>query len=186
MILNPSTSSSHRWFSIYSRIVCSSTAPTLAQSYTRAHRCCPSSACATRGTPVAASATIGLSGTAPVSRVPAAEAPPATCGCDRGTRRPGQSSLPAPHRSASAGRAPAPRCRPAGSCTGTSSPKSRGTSDPSPPACPGCDSLTHARLRQRVPTRPYRSHRPTCCCLRILFESRVLSDPDQCRRVVRF
>ena len=41
MILNPSTSSSHFWFSMYSIIVFSSTAPTVAQKYPRAHRCCP-------------------------------------------------------------------------------------------------------------------------------------------------
>lgn len=33
--------SDHFWFSIYLRIVCSSTAPTVAQKYPRAHRCCP-------------------------------------------------------------------------------------------------------------------------------------------------
>ena len=41
MTWNPSTSSSHFWLSMYSRTVCSFTAPTVAQKYPRAHRCRP-------------------------------------------------------------------------------------------------------------------------------------------------
>jgi hypothetical protein len=42
VILNPWSSSFHFWFSMCSRIVCSSTAPTVAQKFPRAPRCCPS------------------------------------------------------------------------------------------------------------------------------------------------
>jgi hypothetical protein len=41
VILNPWSSSSHFWLSMYALIVASSTAPTVAQKYPRAHMCWP-------------------------------------------------------------------------------------------------------------------------------------------------